>query len=140
MKFFQLFYEILCHFVYLEGINFVKKINSILEEFICGDLVLIRCDIVLLLSVYLLGLVERDTNTLLLFPVLDRKKTTLLPIICQYVEKGATIHTDGWASYTELNQNGFYHFSVIHKDRFKTFYKDMTTGEVIEVMRILFWV
>ena len=84
---------------------------------------------------HLLGLV--DTNMLLFFPVLDRKKTMPLTIICRYVVKGAAMYKDGWASYTELNQHGYYHCSTIHKDCFKTFYKDMTTGETIEVIRVL---
>ena len=76
------------------------------------------------------GLVERTTNKLLLFPVDDRSAETLVPIIVRHVKKGTRIFTDGWSSYRTLNERGFDHFTVIHKDRFSTTYRNAETGEV----------
>ena len=37
------------------------------------------------LRIWVFGLVERDSNTILLYPVSDRKETTLLPLIQRHV-------------------------------------------------------
>ena len=48
-------------------------------------------------------MVERETNTLLIYPVSDRSEDTLLPIIQRHVEPGFTIYSDGWSAYCGLN-------------------------------------
>lgn len=67
-------------------------------------------------------MVERDTNTRLIYPVSDRTEETLLPIIERHVEKDATIYSDGWSAYCKLNEAGYEHFTVIHKYSFKKTY------------------
>ena len=43
---------------------------------------------ILYFQIWIFGLVERESNTLLLYPVSDRSEETLLPIIERHVEKG----------------------------------------------------
>jgi len=43
------------------------------------------------LRIWVFGLVERDSNTILLYPVTDRKETTLLPLIQRRVAEGSTM-------------------------------------------------
>jgi transposase-like protein len=50
-------------------------------------------------SVWVLGLIEVDTNTLILYPVESRDADTLEHIITRHVEVGSTIFTDSWAGY-----------------------------------------
>nr|XP_047146837.1 uncharacterized protein LOC124819359 [Hydra vulgaris] len=42
----------------------------------------------------------------------DRTAQTLVPIIQQWVAPGSIIHSDQWASYTNLNNLGYNHFNV----------------------------
>jgi transposase len=65
--------------------------------------------------IWIFGLVERDTNRIILYPVQDRKATTLLPLIKKHVAPGSRIFSDGWQAYQTLNDEGFQHFTVIHK-------------------------
>lgn len=51
-------------------------------------------------------MVERDSNTLLIYPVSDRSEDTLIPIIKRHVEAGSTIYSDGWSAYCGLNELG----------------------------------
>jgi len=83
-------------------------------------------------QIWIFGLVERETNRLLLFPVEDRSEATLVPIIKKYVEEGATIYSDGWAAYSKLSQHGFNHFVVVHKETFKATFKN-ADGSIREV-------
>ncbi len=85
------------------------------------------------LKVWIFGLVERETNRLLLFPVDQRDTATLIPIITQHVRQGSRIFSDGWAAYRELNDRGYQHFSVNHKVGFKKTYVNVLSGEEIEV-------
>ena len=80
------------------------------------------------LTIWILGLVERGTNRVLLFPIDDRKGSTLDAIIQKYVLPGATIYTDGWRGYSRLNHLGYEHYSVIHKHGFKVTYINRETG------------
>ena len=66
-------------------------------------------------DVWVMGLVERASNKILVFPVEDRSEDTLLPI------------------NINLNEHGFYHFMVLHKETFKKTYVDTQTGEPVEV-------
>lgn len=75
-------------------------------------------------------MVERDTNTLVMYPVSDRSEDTLLPIIERHVEKGSTIYSDGWSAYCHLNDAGYDHFTVLHKYSFKKTYVNTRTQEI----------
>nr|XP_047123618.1 uncharacterized protein LOC124806602 [Hydra vulgaris] len=48
----------------------------------------------------------------------DRTAQTLVPIIQQWVAPGSIIHSDQWASYTNLNNLGYNHFTVNHTINF----------------------
>ena len=85
------------------------------------------------LCVWVFGMVERDTNTVLLFPVTDRRDKTLIPIIQRHGAPGSTINSDRWSSYCSLNDFGYDHFTVIHKNTFKKVYKNVATGQLISV-------
>ena len=85
------------------------------------------------IDVWIFGLIERDTNRLILFPVDDRSKDTLVPIIRKFVKLGTTIYSDSWSSYLTLNKEGFKHFTVCHKQNFKQVYEEITTKEKVEV-------
>ena len=84
-------------------------------------------------KIWIFGLVERNTNRVKLFPVDNRKQTTLTEIILNHVETGSTIFSDGWAAYKCLPSMGFHHFVVEHKHAFKAIYRDTSTGEIQEV-------
>lgn len=85
------------------------------------------------LRIWIFGLVDRGTNTVILYPVSDRSKETLLPIIQRHVEPGSTIYSDGWSAYCSLNELGYKHFTVLHKHSFKKTYKNVETGELVDV-------
>ena len=85
------------------------------------------------LKVWVFGMVERASNRILLYPVNDRKKETLIPLIRKHVQVGSTIYSDGWSAYCDLNSLGYNHFSVIHKYAFKKEYKNVESGEIISV-------
>lgn len=46
---------------------------------------------------------------------------------------GSTIFSDGWSAYCPQNELGYHHFTVFHKYTFWKDYKNMDTGEVIQV-------
>jgi transposase-like protein len=48
-------------------------------------------------SVWVLGLVEVETNTLILYPVESRDSDTLVKIITRHVEVGSMVFTNSWA-------------------------------------------
>ena len=82
---------------------------------------------------YHLGIMERRSNKVLLWPVDDRSQETLVPLIKRYVEPGTRIYSDGWEAYRNLNAEGFEHFSVIHKYNYMVEYQNEETGEIVKV-------
>ena len=84
-------------------------------------------------KVWIFGMVERETNTLLIYPVSDRSEDTLLPIIQRHVEPGSTIYSDGLSAYCGLNDLGYHHFTVLHKYSFKKVYIQKDTREEVEI-------
>ena len=48
----------------------------------------------------------------------NKSISTMLPIICEHVLSGSTIHTDEHRSYGVLGRNGFEHATVCHKYMF----------------------
>jgi len=85
------------------------------------------------LRIWVFGMVERDSNSIILYPVTDRSEKTLLPLIKRHVAEGSTIYSDGWSAYCSLNEHGYEHFSVIHKHAFCKEYKNIDTGEIVKV-------
>ena len=81
-------------------------------------------------KVWVVGLVQRSNNNILLFPVDDRTKTTLHWIVCRYVRRGSKIYTDEWAAYGGLQELGYEHFSVSHKHSYRVDYVNVSNGEV----------
>ena len=81
------------------------------------------------LRVWIFGMVERQSNTVILYPVGDRTKDTLIPLIKRHVAPGSTIYSDGWSAYCDLNSIGYQHFTVLHKYSFKKVYINQATDE-----------
>ena len=65
-------------------------------------------------------MVDRATNKHIIYPVGDRSENTLLKIIKKHVDPGSVIYSDGWPAYIKLNDHGYQHFSVIHKNILQT--------------------
>ena len=89
-------------------------------------------------GVWIFGLIQKtktfeDTPKLLLFPVEQRDKATLLPIILKYVKKGSIILSDSWGAYFDLNELNYKHFSCSHKSSFEQKYVNKTTGKTISI-------
>lgn len=78
-------------------------------------------------------MVERETNTILIYPVSDRLEDTLITIIERHVEAGSTIYSDGWSAYCSLNELGYHHFTVPHKYSLKKVYIYEDTREEVEI-------
>lgn len=85
------------------------------------------------MQIWIVGLVERSTDRLMLVPVNSRDSHTLHGIIAKFVKQGSTIYTDGWKGYLGLSDIGYTHLSVNHTETFKAEYIDYQTGDVIEV-------
>jgi transposase-like protein len=85
------------------------------------------------MKVWVFGIVERQSNEIIIYSVEDRSQATLLPIIQRHVQLGSTIYSDGWSAYCDLNEVDYNHFSVIHKRAFKKQYKHVRTGKIVDV-------
>ena len=70
-------------------------------------------------KVWIFRTVERGSNTLVMYPVENRTKETLVPIIQKHVATDSQIFSDGWGAYSTLNSLGYQHFTVIDKSTFK---------------------
>jgi len=66
------------------------------------------------------GILERESNPPKCFflPVEDRKASTLIPIIKQWILPGTTVLSDGWKAYKSLEAEGFVHQTVNHSLNF----------------------
>ena len=84
-------------------------------------------------KIWIFGMVDRNTNSIILYPVNDRSQNTLIPLIERHIEKGSTIYSDGWSAYCDLNSRGYRHFTVLHKYAFKKIYVNVETKEEIVV-------
>ena len=85
------------------------------------------------LKIWIFGMVERESNKIILYPVSERSKEVLIPLITRHVETGSTIYSDGWSAYCDLNDIGYTHFTVLHKYSFTKTYVNQATGEEITV-------
>lgn len=68
---------------------------------------------------------ERESNTVIVYPVADRTAATLIPLIQRHVESRTTIYSNGWTAYSDM---GYKHFTVLHKYSFNKVYKNVATG------------
>ena len=62
------------------------------------------------------GIQQRNGNVVAM-KVSDTKGATLMPIVCQFVESGATTYTDEANIYSQLANNGYIHEFVNHSQR-----------------------
>lgn len=67
---------------------------------------------------WILGIIDRNTQKCHVQMIPDRKRDTLVPIIEQYVLPDTVIHTDEAPMYRVLNQLGFEHYTVCHRDHY----------------------
>ncbi|XP_041349186.1 LOW QUALITY PROTEIN: uncharacterized protein LOC121368516, partial [Gigantopelta aegis] len=77
------------------------------------------------------GIIERESNIIILYLVDNCDANTLIPIIQRHVSPGSRIFSDSWAAYLQLNSLGYEHYSVCHKTNFNKKYKNVETGEII---------
>lgn len=73
---------------------------------------------------WVFGLIERESNRVIMVPVEKRDRQTLIPIIQQWVEPGTTIMSDCWKPYDCLKDLGYTHQTVNHSKN----YVDPQTG------------
>ena len=85
------------------------------------------------LRIWIFSMVERATNTMIMYPVNDRLRSNLLPIIQRHEVPGSTMNSDGWSAFCDLNSEGYRHFTVLHKYTFRPFYSNVATGDIVEV-------
>ena len=84
-------------------------------------------------QIWIFGLVERLTNHLYLFPVMDRTEETVVKIIQKVCSKGSILYTDGYASYVNLNYYGYTQISVNHEEGHTDEYINKLTGETMKI-------
>ena len=82
-------------------------------------------------KIWIFVIVERRSNTLVMYPVDSRDADTLISLIKKHVEPGTRIFSDNWAAYFKLNDLGHPHFTVTHKTTFKQAYKNVDPGELV---------
>lgn len=81
--------------------------------------------------IWIFGIIHRESNKLIIYPVDNRDANTLIPLIQRHVSVGSRIFSDSWAAYMGLNDLGYEHFTVCHKTTFKQTYKNIETEEII---------
>lgn len=81
--------------------------------------------------IWIFGIIHRESNKLILYPVNQRNADTLIPIIQRHVAPGSRIYSDSWAAYLQLNEVGYEHYTVCHKTTFKQSYQCVDTGDII---------
>ncbi|GFS17825.1 mitotic-spindle organizing protein 2A [Elysia marginata] len=83
-------------------------------------------------EIWIFGLVERASNTLLLFPITNRDEVTIVQIIKKCVAPRSSIFSEGWLDCLDLKTLGYQHFSVTHRQKFfKKFRNSETCEEVV---------
>ena len=91
-------------------------------------------------QIWIFGMVDRSDGRVMVWPVEDRTKETLLPIIQKHIRAGTDIYSDGWAAYQCLEENGYQHWTVNHKDLFQTTITRNGETKVVHTNRIEgFW-
>lgn len=84
-------------------------------------------------KIWVFGMVERDSNSVIIYPVRETSQKTLMHLIQQNVEKGSSVYSDRWRTFCPLNERGYQHFSVINKNTFQSSYRNVETGEIVIV-------
>jgi transposase-like protein len=79
---------------------------------------------------WVFGMIEEETGRNVMWMVTRRNRKTLLPIIRDHIQKGATIKSDEWGAYKTLKRHGFKHLQVNHSISFVT--KDGIHTQLIE--------
>lgn len=67
---------------------------------------------------WVFGMAERSTRKTYFIPVENRTKETLLPIIQNKVKTETMIFHDDWPVYRNLEDVGYKHDTVVHKNEF----------------------
>ena len=75
------------------------------------------------------GMLERDGKVVAM-KVEDTKGATLMPIVSQFVEEGATTYTDEASIYNKLAENGYDHLFVNHGKREYVRANDIHTNSI----------
>ena len=65
----------------------------------------------------IVGMIEREKGTVVAMKVNNTQGSTLMPIVEQFVEKGATTYTDEANIYHKLTEKGYEHLFVNHGNR-----------------------
>lgn len=78
-------------------------------------------------SVWLFGMIQRETRQFIIVPVVSRDEKTLLPIILKHIKLGSTIYSDCFSTYlnnrvfpkeSKLEKYGFHHQWINHQVEF----------------------
>ena len=69
---------------------------------------------------WVFGGIEANTEKSFFIPVADRKESTLIPIVKDWIKPGSIIRSDGWAGYQCLQAEGYTHEVVNHSVASKT--------------------
>ena len=64
------------------------------------------------------GREKYDKSKVFMIPVVNRKQSTLLPIIKKWIKEGSIIHSDCWKAYCRLPKMGYTHVTVNHSKEF----------------------
>ena len=75
------------------------------------------------------GMLERDGKVVAM-KVEDTKGATLMPIVSQFVEEGATTYTDEASIYNKLAENGYDHMFINHGKREYVRANDIHTNSI----------
>ena len=70
--------------------------------------------------IWVFGAVERGSRRVFLTTVARRNRETLLPLIKSTINVGAHIHSDEWAAYANLSEEGYIHDTVNHTEEFRS--------------------
>ena len=54
------------------------------------------------LRIWIFGMVEQKSKQIILYPVSDCTKETLIPLIQRHFAPGSTIYSDGWTVYCQV--------------------------------------
>ena len=60
------------------------------------------------------GRKKYDKHKIFMIPVVNRKASTLLPLIRKWIAPGSIIHSDCWKAYTGISKMGYSHVTVNH--------------------------
>ena len=63
---------------------------------------------------WVFGIMQRKTRLVWIQPVPRRSRVQLEPIIKEHIPQGATICSDEWKAYSNLNDTGYCHYTVNH--------------------------